>query len=446
MAEEDKPARRRKRQCAPQGPEEESLREKAARLQAILDTTVDGMITIDELSIVQSFNKAAESIFGYPAREVIGSNVSMLMPSPYREEHDTYVDNYLRTGNRKIIGTGREVAGRRKDGSTFPLYLAVSEVQVGDKRLFTGILRDITKRKKAEEDLKAAKDQLEERVRERTAQLQRSNARLERTYRDLQEFLFAASNDLQEPLRKIQILNDRIKTAHCDLMDKKGKDHFDKLQEEAKRMQDLIQALLGYSRITTKAGPFVPMDLNRAVRDVLRDLEGRVEKASGRIEVGELPAVEADPVQIHRLFQNLVDNALKFRGPESPVIKIRGRLVKEDTASGGKREKGGAGAGTGERKTAGSELAAALFAEGFCRITVEDNGIGFEEKYLDRIFMPFKRLHARSGPYEGAGMGLAICRRIVEAHGGTITARSAPGKGSTFIVVLPIRQASRQGR
>ncbi len=419
MADEDKSAGRPATGCLPREQEEENLREKAARLQAILDTTVDGIITIDELRIVQSFNKAAERVFGYPAGEVIGNNVKMLMPLPYREEHDTYVDNYLRTGNRKIIGTGREVAGRRKDGSTFPLYLAVSEVWVGKRRIFTGILRDITEIKKAVEDLNRAKDVLEQRVKERTAQLLASNVRLERINRDLQEFLFVASNDLQEPLRKIQILNDRIRGASCEHIDKKGLDHFKKVQYEAKRMQDSIHALLGYSRIATKAGPFMIVDLNHVLRDVIRDLEEFVEKTKARIELGRLPAIEADPLQMHRLFQNIVDNALKFHGAESPVIRIHGRLLKEKVEE---------------------QQATDLHHDEFCRITLEDNGIGFDEKYLDRVFMPFKRLHARSSPYEGTGMGLTICRKIAEVHGGTITARSTPGKGSTFIIMLPVRQ------
>ena len=418
MADEGKSATPPAPGCVPYEQEEENLREEGARLQAILDTTVDGIITINELGIVQSFNKAAERIFGYPAGEVIGNNVNMLMPLPYRKEHATYLDNYLRTGNRKIIGIGREVAGRRKDGATFPLYLAVSEVWVGKRRIFTGILSDVTERKKAEEDLKRAKDELEKGVKERTAQLLASNARLERINRDLQEFLFVASNDLQEPLRKIQILNDRIRGASCASLDKKGLDRFEKVQYEAKRMQDSIHALLGYSRITTKAGPFVMVDLNRVLRDVLRDLEEFVEKTSARIEIGNLPAIEADPLQMHRLFLNIVDNALKFHGAESPVIRIHGRLVKEKV----------------------EEQATDLHHDKFCRIALEDNGIGFDEKYLDRVFLPFKRLHARSSSFEGTGMGLSICRKIAEVHGGTITARSTPGKGSTFIVILPARQ------
>ena len=421
MTDVDKSADRPTRECLPQEPEE-NLREKAARLQAILDTTVDGIITINESRIVQSFNKAAEKIFGYPAGEVIGGNVNMLMPSPYREEHETYVENYLRTGNRKIIGIGREVMGRRNDGTTFPLYLAVSEVWVGNKRLFAGILRDITQIKQAEEGLKRANDELEERVKERTAQLLASNVRLERSNRDLQDFLFVASNDLQEPLRKIQILNDRAKTAYGECLDENVTHYFEKMQNEAKRLQDLVQALLSYSRIATKAGPFTMIDLNRVVRAVLRDFDALVERTNARIELGDLPNIEADPGQIHRLFQNLIANALKFQGAESSVIRIHGQILRECL----------------------DVEATGLHLDEFCKITIEDNGIGFDEKYLDRIFMPFESLHARSSPHEGTGMGLAICRKIAEIHGGTITARSIPEKGTTFIVILPTRQNLNQ--
>ena len=391
---------------------------KTARLQAILDTTVDGIITIDELRIVQSFNKAAERVFGYPAGEVIGNKCKNAHAAalPGRTRH---LCGQLSKDREPEDHRYRTGSCREKERHTFPLYLAVSEVWVGKRRIFTGILRDITEIKKAVEDLNRAKDVLEQRVKERTAQLLASNVRLERINRDLQEFLFVASNDLQEPLRKIQILNDRIRGASCEHIDKKGLDHFKKVQYEAKRMQDSIHALLGYSRIATKAGPFMIVDLNHVLRDVIRDLEEFVEKTKARIELGRLPAIEADPLQMHRLFQNIVDNALKFHGAESPVIRIHGRLLKEKVEE---------------------QQATDLHHDEFCRITLEDNGIGFDEKYLDRVFMPFKRLHARSSPYEGTGMGLTICRKIAEVHGGTITARSTPGKGSTFIIMLPVRQ------
>ncbi len=438
MVDEHKSAVGRTGECLPNEVEKEAYREKAARLQAILDATVDGIISINEHRIVQSFNKAAETIFGYRADEVIEKNVNMLMPSPYHEEHDSYVNNYLRTGNPKVIGIGREVSGRRKDGSTFPLYLAVGEVLVGDRRLFTGIVRDISEKKKAEEELRKAKDELEESVRQRTAQLSASNVRLERINRDLQEFLFAASNDLQEPLRKIQILNDRIKSGYCKPLDEKGKQNLEKMQSEAKRMQDRIQALLEYSRIATKAGPFVTIDLNLAIQEVIRELAVYIKRTGARVETGDLPVIEADPGQIHLLLQNLVENALKFRGAEAPILKINGRVLQESECEKTTGPYSGRGV-RGKRLPLSSPPAAAGFPDEFCRITIEDNGIGFDERYLDRIFMPYKRLYARSSQYEGTGMGLTICRKIAEVHGGTVTATSTAGKGSTFIVILPVK-------
>jgi signal transduction histidine kinase len=176
-------------------------------------------------------------------------------------------------------------------------------------------------------------------------------------------------------------------------------------------MQALIEALLNYSRITTKAQPFSPTDLAAVAREVLGDLETRMRDVGGRVEIGDLPTIDADPIQLRQLFQNLIGNALKFHGEEKPLVRIYGQPVQPISRS----------------------------ADGNCRIFVEDNGIGFDQKYLDRIFTPFQRLHGRAA-YEGTGIGLAICRKIVDRHGGTITARSTPGKGSTFIVTLPVTQ------
>ena len=183
-------------------------------------------------------------------------------------------------------------------------------------------------------------------------------------------------------------------------------------------MQDLVQALLNYSRIATKAGPFVKVDLNSLVHGVLRDLDTIVKNTCARIELGDLPTIEADPYQIHRLFQHIIENALKFKGAGDPGVRIHSQVLKESL----------------EDEVAGPH------PQEFCRITVQDNGIGIEEKYLNRIFMPFKRLHSRRSPYEGVGMGLAICRKVAEVHGGTITASSTPGKGSTFVITLPVKQ------
>jgi signal transduction histidine kinase len=283
-------------------------------------------------------------------------------------------------------------------------------------------------RKQAEEALRRAHDELEIRVRERTANLATANealqmenaerrraeerlqaftAQLERSNRELQDFASVASHDLQEPLRKIQGFAGRMKVKYAQALGEPGCDYLERMESAAERMRTLIQDLLAFSRITTKAQPFAPVDLAQVARDVLSDLEGRIQQTRGRVHLGQLPTLDADATQMRQLLQNLISNALKFHRPETtPLVKVHGDW-------GSARE---------------------------CRITVEDNGIGFDEKYRERIFQVFERLHGR-GEYEGTGMGLAICRKIAERHGGRITAASTPGRGATFIVTLPVRHS-----
>jgi signal transduction histidine kinase len=180
-------------------------------------------------------------------------------------------------------------------------------------------------------------------------------------------------------------------------------------------MTTLVADLLEFSRVSSKGKPFVPVDLNEVVRGVISDLEARFVQTGGRAEVLHLPTVASDPIQMRQLLQNLIGNALKFhRRGETPVVRVSAESITDDDATG-------------------------ALPGGTCRISVSDNGIGFDEKYLDRVFTIFQRLHGRS-EYEGTGIGLAICRKIVERHSGTITARSAPGQGATFIVTLPLLQ------
>jgi signal transduction histidine kinase len=197
-----------------------------------------------------------------------------------------------------------------------------------------------------------------------------------------------------------------------------GRDYLARMQNASTRMQALIQALLTYSRVTTRPEPFSQVVLTPLTQEVISDLAARIEQTGARVEVGDLPRIEASPHQLRQLFQNLLSNSLKYRSGEKPIIKVTANHVKDPASK--KTSPGGQ----------------------WVRIYVEDNGIGFDEKYLDRIFQPFQRLHGR-GHYEGTGMGLAICRKIVERHGGIITAKSAPGKGATFIVTLPVKQPSR---
>jgi len=283
-------------------------------------------------------------------------------------------------------------------------------------------MRDIRARRLTEQRLQAEHDLLEERVLERTRELNDLNTELERSNRELQDFAFVASHDLQEPLRKIQAFGDRLRTVQGPNFTDQGRDYLDRMHNAAGRMHTLINDLLVFSRVTTKAQPFARTDLNKIAADVVSDLEARIEETGGEVNVEKLPVIEADELQMRQLLQNLIANALKFRRPDTPSrVTVSAETIKAKTAGNG------------------SDAADA----GMVKIYVKDNGIGFEEKYLDRIFTPFQRLHGRN-EYEGTGIGLAVCRKIVERHGGTLTARSEPGEGSTFIATLPVTQSKEK--
>lgn len=258
--------------------------------------------------------------------------------------------------------------------------------EAGNVRLMTGVATDITRQKRVEEELSVY-----------TKRLQESNEAL-------QDFASVASHDMQEPLRKVISFGNILKQKCGDALGQGGNEYLDRMLNATERMHALLKSLLEYSRVTTKAEPFTKVDLSVLVREVLSDLEVGIESTGGKVEVGELPVLEADPTQMRQLFQNLIANGLKFhKEGEKPLVKVSSSTDRR----------------------------------GSCRITVEDNGIGFEEKYLDRIFAPFQRLHGRDSQYEGTGMGLAICKKIVERHGGSISARSEPGNGARFVVSFP---------
>jgi PAS domain S-box-containing protein len=358
---------------------------------------------LDSQGHVLSWNVGAERIKGYKAAEIIGQHFSRFYPPEIVEQG--WPEHELKMAERE----GRfedEGWGLRKDGSRFWAYTVITSWKDGAGNLkgFLRISRDLTDRKQAEEAARASEEQLKT----LTQRLQRSN-------QDLEQFASVAAHDLQEPLRKIEAFGDRLRAKCGNQLGEQGKDYLERMQNAAARMRRLINDLLAFSRITTKAKPFEPVDLSQIAQETLNDLEGSIQQTSGRVEVGELPVVEADPLQMYQLLQNLIGNALKFHKPdEPPVVKVMSRLVHESD---------------------GVQL---------WEITVQDNGIGFEEQYLDRIFQVFQRLHGRQ-EYEGTGIGLAICRKITERHGGAITARSQPGKGATFIVILPVEQAKEGG-
>ena len=382
---------------------EAALAESDARNRAILDTALDGIITVDDKGILKSVNPAAQVMFGYTDGEMVGKKYSILIAESNRVGAERLLAGYIETG-RGVITTGQEEIGRRKDGSEFPFEYSVGETQFTGGRHFTAIIRDITRRKRFHQTL-----------RESMAKLVQSN-------RDLEGFAAIAAHDMQEPLRKIQIFGDRLAQNCSALLSEQGRDYLSRMVNAAARMRLMVNDLLELSRVTAKTTPLTPVNLGRIADELVTDLEIQLTQSGGRIEIEWLPTIEADALQMRQLMQNLIGNALKYRRPdEPPVVKLSGHY----------------------QNSAGEPLVAEPSAGGFCQIRVEDNGIGFDEKYLDRIFNPFQRLHGR-GQYEGSGIGLAICRRIVERHGGSITATSVPGRGSAFIVKLPLKHPAEK--
>ncbi len=380
---------------------ERALEESRARKTAILESSLDPIITIDHRGMITEFNRAAEQVFGRSRTEVLGTQPSeILFPAAKIAGYQNRIDRYLDAGEGSLLSKRNEVIAVRSSGLPFEAELTMTINQEHGNPVLTFFVRDISKRKRAEEE-------------------QRRHAQeLEQSNRELEQFAYVASHDLQEPLRKIRTFGDRLLSTYGDALDDTGRECLGRIQSAAQRMQALIKGLLTLSRITTCAAEFVPVDLGKVAREVVSDLEVKIEQTGARIEVGKLPTIQADALQMRQLLQNLIGNALKFQRKEDPpTVEIEARSVRD------KRTRPLTGPRSNEQ----------------CRLVVRDNGIGFDEKYLDRIFDVFQRLHPRD-VHEGTGIGLAICRKIVERHGGKITAQSAPDQGAKFVVILPVVQ------
>jgi PAS domain S-box-containing protein len=386
---------------------EEELRRSQSFLNSVIENLPIMVFIKDPQLRFVLINKAGENLTGYPREVFLGKSDADFYP-PDLAVHYTARDREALEGG-KLVDIPEEPLETRDKGTRI-LHTQKIPIQddQGRPQYLVGISEDITERKEAEE------------------RLRRFAGRLEQNNRELQDFAYVASHDLQEPLRKVQAFGDRLKTRCAEALSNEGRDYLQRMQEAARRMQILIEDLLSYSRVTTRANPFVSVDLNETVSHVLSDLEVLTEEIQAKIQVEPLPTVDADATQMRQLMQNLIGNALKFRRKEGqPEVTIRSRMVTD----------------AAEVKIPKLPLRDFSISpkNPYCLLSVEDNGIGFDEKYVDKIFVVFQRLHGR-GIYEGTGVGLAICRKIVLRHGGDITASSQPGKGSTFTVLLPLRQ------
>lgn len=381
------------------------LSESKDFVENIFSSMADMLLAIDDKGFIEKANPSTLNLLGYQAEEIIGKQVNILTQ---KETFLTEEEFEFMLNNRELIEVEKEFV--RKNGEKFNVLISSSLIH-GKKAAAVVVAKDITKLKKDEQRLK-----------EYTNKLQQSN-------RELEDFAYVASHDLQEPLRKIQAFGDRLHKKYSESLSDEGREYIRRMGEAASRMQRLINDLLTFSRITTKAKPFETVDVKKITNEVISDLEVRIEETKGNVEIGELPKVDADPVQIRQLMQNLIGNALKFSQPgQSPKIKVYSQSFSDKSAS---------------FIMDGQNIETKSSADTMCQIIVQDNGIGFDEKYLDRIFTVFQRLHGRT-EYEGSGVGLAVCRKIVERHRGTITAESKEGQGSTFLITLPINQTQEE--
>ncbi|MBK8173988.1 MAG: PAS domain S-box protein [Rhodospirillales bacterium] len=476
----------------------------------LLSAAVDGIVVIDEHGTVEIYSQSCNKLFQYTADEVIGKNVKILMPSRYSQEHDGYLRHYAETGERRIIGIGREVEGRRKDGTTFPMYLSVGEGSVAGRKIFVGIIRDLTQEKldaavrfnttkrlaaivesstdaivsktldgivtswnasaerifgytadeiigetirilvpddrrteiddvmarlRAGESIEhfetvrrhkngsnidvsttlspirddkgrtvgaavITRDITEEKIAEHALREQAAN--LKRSNELLTQFAYAASHDLQEPLRAVAGSVQLLEKRYAAQLDDRARKFIRHAVEGAQRMHQMIDDLLAFSRVQRAPRVHGAVDLNTAVSAAMQNLAQAIADACAQIQVQTLPTVLGNKEQMVMLLQNILGNAIKFhRADIVPQIRVRA----EDKGN-------------------------------HWEIIIDDNGIGIPADQTKRVFELFQRLHTRE-EYLGTGIGLALCRQIVQSHGGTIGVNSQPGEGSSFFFTLP---------
>jgi len=402
------------------------IEESNGHFAAIVESSDDAIISKTLESIVTSWNNSAERIFGYTAQEMIGVSITKIMP-PDRQEEEPQILERLKRGERIDHFETKRLT---KDGRLLDISLSISPVK-NSKGVIIGaskIARDITAQKRAEQlireseerlrlaienEQKKAKEELEKIVAARTSELLRLNSALEKSNHELEQFAYIASHDLQEPLRKIQTFADLVKDH---LNDKAiAERYFSKGNSSAQRMSMLINDVLNYSRLTKTGEQFVDTDLNKIVKQVLYDFELLIEQKQAVITHNNLPVIKGIPLQISQLFSNLISNSLKF-AEINPEITITSRILPVDEVE------------KHPRLHAGRTYVELIF---------KDNGIGFEQQYAEQIFIIFQRLNNQRS-YSGTGIGLALCKKIVEHHDGIINARSNQGKGATFTIILPV--------
>jgi len=355
-----------------------------ARFRATVESAPVAMVMIDQEGRIQLVNAELERLFDYPSAALLGQPIEVLIPERYRGAHPGLRHGFFATPEARRMGAGRDLAGRRRDGSEFPVEIGLNPVATEGGTWVLAAIVDLTERQRAA-----------------NAALQRTNEALERSNIELQRFAYVASHDLQTPLRNVASFVELLSTTYADRLGPQGQDWIRRVVLSVKQLQVLIRDLLAYARVDSQAHPFQPIagaELFDAARALL---ENALQEAGAELTRGELPRVTGDRSQLVQLLINLIGNSIKYRGSAAPQIRVSAQRQGDD----------------------------------WC-FAVADNGIGIEARHQTRIFEIFERLHGQ-GEYPGSGIGLAVCRRVVHRHGGRIWVESTPGQGSTFYFTIP---------
>ncbi|MFT5338048.1 MAG: PAS domain S-box-containing protein [Luteibaculaceae bacterium] len=352
------------------------------KFKSLLESAPDAMVIVDQKGLITLVNAQVENIFGYTREELIGQKVEILIPSKFHGNHPSHREGFHANPNVRPMGAGKILLGLRKNGEEFPVEISLSPLETEDGRLVSAAIRDITERKQAEEQMNIMNQQLMSKNKE------------------LEQFAYIASHDLQEPLRTVSNFTDLIKLQYHDLFDEKGKKSLQFISDATTRMQSLIKDLLEFSRIGLEIEK-KPINVTSLMENLVQDISSKIMETKSKIVWDKLPIIFGAETEIRLLFQNLITNAIKFKMPDDdPLITIKAEEFKEHW-----------------------------------EFRVEDNGIGIDQKHQGNIFKIFQRIHDRN-VYPGTGIGLAHVQKIVKLHGGTIEVKSDLGHGSIFIFTL----------